>query len=241
MKDNKTYYDDFANWYERERHDGYHALIDQLQTDIVKSHCVGRDVLEVGCGTGMILKEIHPVARRAVGIDISPGMLAQAEERGLEVVEGTATALPFEDDSFDVIYSFKVLAHVEEIELAMREVARVLRPGGMAALEFYNPRSVRGLIKQLKRPTAVSEQTNDEEVYTRYDSLDQVKSYLPPTLKYKRVSGVRVFTPVALVHRIPVVNRVFKGLEWWARDNRLLSRLGGFMVVIVERVEASDD
>ena len=123
----------------------------------------------------------------------------------------------------------------------MREVARVLRPGGMAALEFYNPRSVRGLIKQLKRPTAVSEQTNDEEVYTRYDSLDQVKSYLPPTLKYKRVSGVRVFTPVALVHRIPVVNRVFKGLEWWARDNRILSRLGGFMVVIVERVETADD
>lgn len=235
MKDNKTYYDDFAGWYERERHGGYHALIDQLQTDIVKERCVGRDVLEVGCGTGMILKEIHPIAQRAVGIDISPGMLAQAEARGLEVVEGSATELPFEDASFDVVYSFKVLAHVEEIERAMREVSRVLRPGGVAALEFYNPRSIRGVIKQLKRPTAVSDQTNDEEVYTRYDTLAQVKSYLPSTLNVAQVSGVRVFTPVAAIHKIPVVRQVFKGLEWWARDNPIFSRLGGFMVVIVER------
>ena len=237
MKDNKTYYDDFAGWYERERHDGYHALIDDLQTDLVKPNCVDKDVLEVGCGTGMILKEIQPVARRAVGIDISSGMLAQAEARGLEVVEGSATELPFEDASFDVVYSFKVLAHVEEIERALREISRVLRPGGHAVLEFYNPRSIRGVIKHLKRPTAVSDQTNDEEVYTRYDSLTKIKSYLPSTLRFDRINGVRVFTPLALVHKIPVMRGLFKGLEWWARDSKLLSRWGGFMVVTAERVE----
>ena len=236
MKDNKTYYDDFAGWYERERHGGYHALIDNLQTDLVKSLCTDREILEVGCGTGMILKEVQPIARRAVGIDISSGMLAQAQARGLEVVEGSATELPFEDASFDVVYSFKVLAHVEEIERALQEIARVLRPGGHAVLEFYNPRSLRGLIKRLKRPTAVSDQTHDEEVYTRYDSLDQVKSYLPSTLRFNRINGVRVFTPIALVHKIPVVRGLFKGLEWWARDHRIFSRWGGFMVVTLERV-----
>ena len=237
MKDNKTYYDDFAGWYERERHGGYHALIDNLQTDLVKSLCIDREILEVGCGTGMILKEIEPIARRAVGIDISSGMLAQAQARGLEVVEGSATDLPFEDASFDVVYSFKVLAHVEEIERALKEIARVLRPGGHAVLEFYNPRSLRGLIKRLKRPTAVSNQTHDEEVYTRYDSLNQVKSYLPHTLHFNRINGVRVFTPLALVHKIPVIRGLFKGLEWWARDHRLFSRWGGFMVVTLERVD----
>ena len=236
MKDNKTYYDDFAGWYERERHQGYHMLIDQLQTDLVSPQCVDRDVLEVGCGTGMILKEIQPIARRAIGIDISSGMLSQAESRGLEVLEASATALPFEDSSFDVVYSFKVLAHVENIELALQEIARVLRPGGIAVLEFYNPRSIRGMIKRLKRPTAVSDQTHDEEVYTRYDTLNQVKSYLPETLRFDRISGVRVFTPLALVHKLPLIKNIFSGLEWWARDHRLFARWGGFMVVTVERI-----
>ena len=44
--------------------------------------CAGADVLEVGCGTGLILKRVAPVARRAVGLDISPNMLERARERG---------------------------------------------------------------------------------------------------------------------------------------------------------------
>ena len=235
MKDNRTYYDDFAGWYERERHSGYHAMIDDLQTDLVKSQSVGRDILELGCGTGMILKEVHPIAKSAKGIDISPGMLEQAKARGLDVVEGSATDLPFEDSSFDLVYSFKVLAHIEQITGAMNEVARVLRPGGVAFLEFYNPRSIRGLIKKLKAPTAVSEQTNDEEVFTRYDTLDQVISYLPDTLTVSSVHGVRVFTPAAFFHKVPIIKNALNKMEWWARDHTLFSKLGGFMVVKVER------
>ena len=237
MKDNQSYYDDFSAWYERERHGGYHALIDELQTDIVKTHCVGKDVLELGCGTGMILKEIHPIANSAKGIDISPGMLEQAQARGLDVTVGSATDLPYDDASFDVVYSFKVLAHIEDIEKAMSEVARVLKPGGMAALEFYNPRSIRGLIKRLKSPTAVSEVTNDEEVFTRYDTLENVQSYLPKNLKVSQIHGVRVFTPAAFFHKIPLINSVLKSLEWYARDSKVWSRFGGFMVVHVEKAD----
>ena len=45
MKDNRSYYDDFAAWYENERHGGYHALIDQLQVDLAKPLATGRDLL----------------------------------------------------------------------------------------------------------------------------------------------------------------------------------------------------
>ncbi len=55
---------------------------------------------------------------RARGVDLSPGMLHKAQARGLDVVLGSATALPFEDNQFDVTCSFKVLAHVPVIELA---------------------------------------------------------------------------------------------------------------------------
>lgn len=234
-KDNAAYYDDFAAWYERERHHGYHAHIDKLQIGVAQPLCLGRDVLEVGCGTGMILKEIAPFARSAVGLDISRGMLAKARERGLNVVEGSATDLPFPDASFDAVYSFKVLAHVEAIRRAMEEVARVLRPGGRAALEFYNRHSLRYVIKRVKPAHKVSDETNDEQVFTRYDSLRAVRGYLPPTLSYTGVRGIRVFTPFAQVHAVPAVGHALRAAERVARDSLLTARLGGFMVVLVER------
>ena len=96
------------------------------------------------------------LARRAVGIDLSPGMLRKARARGLDVVHGSVTDLPFGDGEFDLAYSFKVLAHVERIERALGEMARVVRPGGHVIAEFYNPWSLRGLIKRLKPATQIS-------------------------------------------------------------------------------------
>lgn len=236
MKENRDYYDDFADWYERERHHGYHAVLDDLQIGIARPLSHGKDVLEVGCGTGMILKDIAPVANTAVGIDISRGMLAKAHERGLNVLEGSGTALPFDAESFDFVYSFKVLAHIEDIRTAMSEVARVLRPGGKAALEFYNTRSLRYLIKRLKRPHAISESTDDTQVFTRYDSIDDVRSYLPADLSVVEQRGVRVFTPFAQVHKVPGLRTAFRWAENAARDVPLTAKFGGFLVVIVEKV-----
>ncbi len=235
MKDNRTYYDDFAGWYERERHHGYHALLDNLQLEIARPLVAGADALEIGCGTGLILQRLSEVAKSAVGIDISRGMLQTAHERGLKTLEGSATALPFADASFDAVVSFKVLAHIEEIELAMAEVGRVLKPGGRAALEFYNKHSLRYAIKRLKKPNAISETSNDEDVFTRYDTTESIAGYLPDCLKIKEFRGVRVLTPFAAVHRLPIVAPVLARLERLARDCSLTAKFGGFLVVIVEK------
>ena len=127
------------------------------------------------------------------------------------------------------------MAHIEEITKTMSEVSRVLRPGGCAALEFYNKKSIRSLIKHLKRPHQISETTHDEEVYTRYDHINDVKGYLPDDLKVIDIRGVRVFTPFAQVHKVPVVKTVFSFAERFARDQKLLAQFGGFMIVIVEK------
>jgi ubiquinone/menaquinone biosynthesis C-methylase UbiE len=235
VKNNRDYYDEFADGYERERHHGYHALVDKLESELVLRFATGARVLEAGCGTGLILNRVAPVAARAVGLDISPGMLAHARARGLDVVQGSITDLPFPDESFDLVYSFKVLAHVERIERAMHELGRVVRPGGHVIAEFYNPWSLRGLVKALKPATAISAATTDEAVFTRYDSLADVRRYLPPTLAITDVRGIRVVTPVSHVHRLPLLARAFAWAETVARDAPLLRRLGGFMVVVAEK------
>ena len=117
----------------------------------------------------------------------------------------------------------------------MREVARVLRPGGRAVLEFYNRRSLRYLVKRLKSPDAISAQSTDHDVFTRYDDLEDVSRYLPPELTIDGVRGVRVFTPFAQVHSWPGVGTALRWLERTARDNPLTRGYGGFLVVVLTR------
>jgi ubiquinone/menaquinone biosynthesis C-methylase UbiE len=233
--DNRAYYDQFAHSYERERHHGYHALIDRLETSLVLPFVEGARVLEAGCGTGMILKEVAPRARHAVGLDLSPGMLQVARKRGLDVVNASVTDIPFPDGHFDLAYSFKVLAHVERIAAAMAELARVVRPGGHVIAEFYNPWSLRYLVKRLKRPTQIAGATTDESVYTRYDSLSAVRGYLPPSLRIVDVHGVRVVTPFSQVHRVPLLAELIAKMEWTARSAPVTRHLGGFLVVVARK------
>lgn len=231
---NQTYYDDFANWYENKRGKGYHAMIDRLELSIVEPLACGKKVLEVGCGTGLLMKEIHKTASEVKGIDISEQMLAKAKERGLDVRQGIAEDLPFEDNSFDLVYSFKVLAHVEQIKKAMLEMNRVLKPGGTLVAEFYNALSIRHLAKVAGGPGNISTNRTEADVFCRWDTPKQVRSYIPHGTNFKGFRGVRVFTPAAKAHDIPGVRHLLQKAECWALDSPL-SRFGGFLVSVSQK------
>jgi ubiquinone/menaquinone biosynthesis C-methylase UbiE len=233
--DNRAYYDDFAGWYERERHLPYHRMLDDLEVGLVEHYGVGKAVLEVGCGTGLILDRTARFARSAVGIDLSAGMLAKAHRRGLTVAQASATALPVATGSVDVAYSFKVLAHIPDIHGALREMARVVRPGGWVLAEFYNARSLRRLVKALKPPSAVSETTHDEHVYTRYDDAAAIRGYLPPELEWVTTRGIRVITPVAKVLELPVLGAAVRWAEHRLADLPGARDVGGFLVACCRR------
>src|SRR4051812_24966502 len=183
LPDTRAYYDEFSKGYERLRGPndpgGYHALVDDLEMDFASRFAAGGDVLEVGCGTGLLLTRLAQVARTAKGIDLSPGMLAKARERGLDVREGSATELPYEDASFDLTCSFKVLAHVEDIRRALSEMIRVTRPSGVVLAEFYNPWSLRALAKRLAPAGEISSSLDESAVFTRFDAPWTVKKLLP--------------------------------------------------------------
>jgi SAM-dependent methyltransferase len=99
------------------------------------------DGLEIGSGTGYFSLNLLQlgVVKRLTATDISPGMLrrlaATAESLGLEVetVASEAERLPFEDESFDLVFGHAVLHHIPDLEAALAEFHRVLRPGGAIA------------------------------------------------------------------------------------------------------------
>jgi SAM-dependent methyltransferase len=89
-------------------------------------------LLDLGCGTGGTMDRLKPFGR-VVGLDLEPLALSFCRERGHSaLVCGSATALPFADDSFDVVLALDVLEHIPDHEAAAREVRRVLASGGHA-------------------------------------------------------------------------------------------------------------
>lgn len=230
----KAYYDDFAGTYEVGRDRGYHALVDELEASTVIPFLRGKRLLEVGCGTGLVLAKLAPHAASVVGVDLSPGMLALARERGLQVHEGSATALPFDDASFDVVCSFKVLAHVPDIEAALREVARVLKPGGVAVLEFYNRWSIRYLARFAAGARRIGRAHREDDIHTRWDTAATIRAAMPADLRVEEFVGVRVVTPAAVLHRAPGV-----GIALAAAERRLsrgpLAKFGGFLVAVARK------
>jgi ubiquinone/menaquinone biosynthesis C-methylase UbiE len=238
-RDNRAYYDDFSTGYERERGYGYHQLLDELEMRVVTPLASGARVLEVGCGTGLILGRLAKHASSAWGVDLSPGMLRGARERGLSVVLGSATQLPFASNSFDLVCSFKVLAHVPDIRGALAEITRVTRPGGQMALEFYNPWSLRYLAKRLAGPQPISDGRTEADVFTRWDSPRSIAGLLPPDAVLDDVRGVRVMTPAAFTHRVPLLRSALRHAEHAALTSPL-RYFGGFLIALARKRDAAD-
>jgi len=140
------------DWYDR------HNLLRLLAGDRVNymASCVERvwgkgafaqqEVLEVGCGGGLLCGEL---ARRGLvvsGVDPSAESLAGARQyvdklqlgQNVGLYEGSAESLPYADGSFSVVVCMDVLAHVQDLSATVREIARVLAPGGIFIFDTIN-------------------------------------------------------------------------------------------------------
>jgi SAM-dependent methyltransferase len=92
----------------------------------------GASVLDVGCGTGQITDVLHRAGCAVVGLDISAAMLRLARSRtpDVPVLVGSAYDLPFGDGTFDAAIVSKLFQHLRDWPAALRQIKRVLRPGG---------------------------------------------------------------------------------------------------------------
>ena len=150
----------------------------------------GAAVLDVGCGTGLLAREalalIGP-AGRLVGVDPSPGMLAQAGLAGVELLEGSAESLPVADGGFDFVTMGYALRHIGDVGAAFREFHRVLKPGGkVLVLEITRPASsagaavlrayMRGVVPLIAR--AVGRNQDTPELWRYF--WDTIDACVPP-------------------------------------------------------------
>jgi SAM-dependent methyltransferase len=104
-------------------------------------------VLEVGVGLGTDHLQLARAGARLAGVDLTPASidythrLFELHSYHSDLSVADAEALPFEDLSFDCVYSFGVLHHTPDMAHAIREIHRVLRPNGMALIALYNRHS----------------------------------------------------------------------------------------------------
>ena len=93
-------------------------------------------ILDIGCGTGIVLKMLNKYGL-ASGLDISQDALSFCKERGLNsLFLGSATSLPFSDETFSLVTALDILEHIEDDTLALREIRRVLKKGGLAIINI---------------------------------------------------------------------------------------------------------
>jgi ubiquinone/menaquinone biosynthesis C-methylase UbiE len=108
----------------------------------------GKDVLEVGCGSGIAVQLFAQAGASVTAVDLTPWAVAKTRARmeafGLEatVLEGDAERLPFADGSFDLVFSWGVIHHTTDMDAALRELVRVCRGGGQLVLMLYHRRSI---------------------------------------------------------------------------------------------------
>jgi len=105
------------------------------------------DLLEVGVGTGRFARALGI----PLGVDPSPAMRARARGRGIEALEGTAEALPFESGRFDAVLMVTVVCFVQDLDAVLAESRRVLKDAGRLILGFVDGDSPLGRLYRDRR------------------------------------------------------------------------------------------
>lgn len=120
-------------------------------------------VLEVGCGQGELAQRLATeVGSHVVAIDQSPRMVELAQGRGVDARVGDVQALDFPDESFDCVVAAWMLFHVADLDRALGEISRVLRPGGRLVAATNGPDHLHELLELLGTSSPLRSAFNGE-------------------------------------------------------------------------------
>lgn len=167
----------------------------------------GADALDVGCGTGVYVKRFQAQGMRAVGVEPAEGMIEAARrfDPSLDIRKGIATELPFPDASFDFVSAIEVLRylHREDIRASLREMMRVLKPGGTLFVTMVNRYALDGFyvfnwIRQQRKRSSFDVENPHCEFFTPSEMNRELRN----------AGGVdvhavgRLFAPMRIAYRL---------------------------------------
>lgn len=197
--------------------------------DFARARCAGAAVLDAGCGVGYGSARLAEVAGRVVGVDVDDDSIAYARERyggdRLEFRSADLTALPFEDDSFDVVCMFEVIEHLPDRDGALAEAARVLRPDG--ACYVSTPRADE-TTHEPANPFHLVEYARDDFERLLRGHFDAVELYGQRRLQTRRHRLAQRLDVLGLRRRLPLLARASRQLTGTAAT----ADLGAVDVVI---------
>jgi SAM-dependent methyltransferase len=130
---------DWVRWAREPGHDSYWRFHRERFLDLVPPP--GRLTLDVGCGEGRLSRDLKEQGHDVIGVDASETVIEAAREIDLEsdYIIADAAALPFPDGHADLVVAFMTLMDVDDMPGIVRELARVLEPGGRLALAIVHP------------------------------------------------------------------------------------------------------
>lgn len=195
-------------------------------------------LLEIGCGLGTDLLQFARAGAIATGVDLTPASIELVKKRfaaeGIPVDAQVADAehLPFEDDRFDVIYSFGVLHHTPDTQKSIDEVYRVLKPGGRILIMLYHKNSIHvylgAPLYKISHKLKAGARSLVEDWVRVYDGAEN-----PLGKAYSR-SEIRNmfhrFKNLSFVACDPVRRKYPAAVNWL--NQKVLSRRWGFWLVI---------
>lgn len=166
---------------ERRRYRWHYHLVDLFRELEGNS---GR-LLEIGCGIGVDSIQLARAGFDVTGVDLTESAIDVAErfaehhDVAVRFLQSNAEDLEFTADSFDVVYSFGVLHHTPNIERAIREIRRVLVPGGRAYVMLYHRHSLVDLVHRIGR--------------LPYESPRSLKDHCPVVHTFSRREAAELF------------------------------------------------
>jgi SAM-dependent methyltransferase len=186
---------------------------DDLAYQAVAEAKPGR-VLDVGCGLGATTERFSKeLGAHVCAIDLSPRMVELTRARGIDVQVGDAQELPYGDASFDCVFAGWVLYHISDLDRAVAECARVLRPGGRLVASSYfetNMSELWALIEGIgpRDPLSFSH-TNGEQLLKRHFATVERRE-LEGTLVFPDTDSMRTFVASTIdrAHLAPLVPEI---------------------------------
>jgi SAM-dependent methyltransferase len=185
----------------------------------IRRYATAGPVLDVGCGTGVLLERVVDAGHKAVGLDPSRGMLTQLRARRPEIpaVVGDGAALPFPDETFALVYCVAVLHHVAEkkaVRQTLAEMSRVTRRGGHILVWDHNPANPYWpwLMRRVPQDTGGERLIPTDEIVGGLTAggarpiacrqLGFVADFTPPRLLGAAESAERLIEAVPIVRRL---------------------------------------